>query len=35
VVRFIVQAVDEILKNDFGIAAGLADSSKVTVGNHE
>ncbi|MDR1371991.1 MAG: DUF559 domain-containing protein, partial [Dysgonamonadaceae bacterium] len=29
VVKFIVQAVDDILKNDFGIANGLADHSKV------
>jgi predicted helicase len=35
VVRFIVRAVDEILKNDFGISAGLADSSKITVGGSE
>ncbi|MDR0414371.1 MAG: N-6 DNA methylase [Prevotellaceae bacterium] len=33
VVRFIVRAVDEILKTDFGIPAGLADSKKVTVGD--
>jgi very-short-patch-repair endonuclease len=32
VVRFIVQAVDEILKTDFGISDGLADSSKITRG---
>ncbi|MDR2169353.1 MAG: N-6 DNA methylase [Planctomycetaceae bacterium] len=35
VVRFIVRAVNEILKNDFGIAAGLAENSKVTVGDNE
>ncbi|MDR0732533.1 MAG: N-6 DNA methylase, partial [Dysgonamonadaceae bacterium] len=35
VVRFIVRAVDDILKTDFGISAGLADSSKITVGNSE
>jgi predicted helicase len=35
VVRFMVRAVDEILKTDFGISAGLADSSKVTVGGSE
>ena len=35
VVRFIVSAVDEILKTDFGIAKGLADNSKVTVGGNE
>ncbi|MDR0732833.1 MAG: N-6 DNA methylase [Dysgonamonadaceae bacterium] len=35
VVRFIVRAVDEILKTDFGISAGLADSSKITVGDSE
>jgi type I restriction-modification system DNA methylase subunit len=30
VVDFIVRSVDEILKQDFGLARGLADSSKVT-----
>jgi predicted helicase len=30
-----VRAVDEILKTDFGISAGLADSSKITVGDSE
>jgi predicted helicase len=35
VVRFIVRAVDEILKTDFGISDGLADSSKVRVGDSE
>jgi predicted helicase len=29
VVKYIVRSVDEILKKDFGIAAGLADDSKV------
>lgn len=31
VVDFIVRAVDEVLKNEFGLAEGLADTSKVTV----
>ncbi|GHT72285.1 DNA methyltransferase [Bacteroidia bacterium] len=31
VVKFIVQAVDDILKNDFQIANGLADNSKVNI----
>ncbi|MCL2246633.1 MAG: N-6 DNA methylase [Lentimicrobiaceae bacterium] len=35
VVRFIVSAVNEILKTDFGIVKGLADNSKVTVGDSE
>ena len=35
VVRFIVSAVNEILKTDFEIANGLADNSKVTVGDRE
>ncbi|GHV70417.1 DNA methyltransferase [Bacteroidia bacterium] len=35
VVRFIVRAVDEILKTDFGISAGLADSGKVMIGDSE
>ena len=30
VVSYIVRSIDEILKRDFGCAAGLADSSKVT-----
>ncbi|MDR1884043.1 MAG: N-6 DNA methylase [Prevotella sp.] len=30
VVRFIVQAVDDILKKDFGLVQGLADASTVT-----
>lgn len=31
VVNFIVRAVDEILKTEFGLAEGLADSSKTTI----
>ncbi|MDR0230702.1 MAG: N-6 DNA methylase, partial [Dysgonamonadaceae bacterium] len=31
VVQFIVQAVDDILKNDFRLSEGLADMSKVTL----
>jgi len=31
VVNFIVRAVDDVLKTDFGLHDGLADSSKVTV----
>lgn len=31
VVRFIVRAVDDILKSEFGLVGGLADSSKVKV----
>jgi predicted helicase len=31
VVNFIVRAVDEILKTDFGISQGLADTSKIKV----
>ncbi len=31
VVNFIVRAVDDILKNEFGISQGLADTSKVKV----
>lgn len=31
VVDFIVRAVDEVLRTDFGLADGLADTSKVTV----
>ena len=31
VVNFIVRAVDEVLKTEFGLADGLADTSKVTV----
>ncbi|MDR1417401.1 MAG: N-6 DNA methylase [Prevotellaceae bacterium] len=33
VVKFIVQAVDDILKNEFGISNGLADNSKVAMGH--
>jgi predicted helicase len=35
VVQFIVRAVDEILKKDFGLAKGLADTSKVKVKKQE
>ncbi len=31
VVNFIVRAVDDILKTEFGLAMGLADTSKVTI----
>lgn len=31
VVNFIVRAVDEVLKSEFGLADGLADTSKITV----
>ena len=31
VVNFIVRAVDEVLKTEFGLADGLADTSKITV----
>lgn len=31
VVNFIVRAVDEVLKSDFGLADGLADTSKITI----
>lgn len=31
VVNFIVRAVDEVLKTDFGLADGLADTSKITI----
>ncbi|MDR0332448.1 MAG: DNA methyltransferase [Dysgonamonadaceae bacterium] len=31
VVEFIVRAVDEILKRDFGLSEGLADTSKTTI----
>lgn len=31
VVNFIVRAVDEVLKTDFGLADGLADTSKVAI----
>jgi predicted helicase len=35
VVRFIVDAVDDILKSDFNLAKGLADSSKVNIKGNE
>ncbi len=31
VVNFIVRAVDEVLKSEFGLADGLADTSKITI----
>lgn len=31
VVQFIVRAVDDVLKNDFGLSAGLADESKIDI----
>ncbi len=31
VVNFIVRAVDDVLKSEFGLADGLADTSKITV----
>ncbi|HDU8502987.1 type ISP restriction/modification enzyme [Acinetobacter baumannii] len=31
VVDFIVRAVDEVLKTDFGVASGLADTAKTTI----
>lgn len=34
VVDFIVKSVDQILKNDFGLAKGLADTSKLPHGKH-
>ncbi len=34
VVRFIVRAVDDILKKDFGLADGLADTAKLSDGRH-
>lgn len=34
VVRFIVRAVDHILENEFGLAQGLADTSKLPSGTH-
>jgi predicted helicase len=33
VVQFIVSAVDDILKRDFGISSGLFDTSKITIGD--
>ncbi|MCP4350524.1 MAG: N-6 DNA methylase [Desulfobacterales bacterium] len=35
VVKFIVRAVDDILKSEFGISAGLADTSKIKINVHE
>jgi len=35
VVRFIVRAVDHILKTDFGLADGLADTAKLPDGRHK
>jgi type I restriction-modification system DNA methylase subunit len=35
VVRFIVRSVDYLLKKDFGLASGLADTSKLTTGIHQ
>ena len=35
VVNFIVRAVDEILKTDFGLVKGFADTSKITVKTKE
>jgi predicted helicase len=34
VVRFIVRSVDKILEKDFGLASGLADTSKTESGTH-
>lgn len=34
VVRFIVRAVDHLLAKEFGLASGLADTSKTTAGIH-
>ena len=34
VVRFIVRFVDYLLEKDFGLTSGLADTSKLTNGNH-
>jgi predicted helicase len=34
VVRFIVRSVDYLLEKDFGLASGLADTSKLVNGNH-
>jgi len=31
VVNFIVRAVDDLLKNEFGLSQGLADTSKITI----
>ena len=35
VVRFIVRAVDYVLKTDFGLADGLADTAKLSDGRHK
>jgi predicted helicase len=35
VVNFIVRAIDDILKSEFPVAGGLADNSKVTMGENE
>ncbi len=35
VVRFIIREVDQILKDDFGIAKGLADAEKKTIGTYK
>ena len=35
VVRFIVRAVDHVLKTDFGLAEGLADTAKLPDGRHK
>ena len=35
VVRFIVRAVDHVLKTDFGLADGLADTAKLPDGQHK
>lgn len=35
VVRFIVRAVDHVLKTDFGLADGLADTGKLPDGQHK
>lgn len=35
VVRFIVRAVDHVLKTDFGLAEGLADTTKLPDGQHK
>lgn len=35
VVRFIVRAVDDVLKKEFGLADGLADTSKLPDGRHK
>lgn len=34
IVRFIVRSVDSLLEKEFGLAAGLADTSKVATGIH-